>query len=58
LQEPSKTFEDKVKGKQFWHEHLNFFNVESFTKVLLNYFNIVDVKSNEDIIGVLCVPLN
>lgn len=53
LQVPGKTFEDKVKDKQFWHEHLNFFSVESFTKVLSNYFNIIDVKSNKDIIGVL-----
>ena len=33
--------EDTTKPKEFWHEHINFFNLESFTKLLSKYFTII-----------------
>jgi hypothetical protein len=48
------SIEDQIKNKQYWHEHINFFSPKSFTALLQPYFDIIDTKTENNCITILC----
>ena len=48
------TFEDQVRNKQFWHEHVNFYSGESFKRVLERRFEIVAFEVSPSVIQAVC----
>lgn len=49
--------EDVTILKELWHEHINFFNMKSFTTFLSNYFEILHTETSDIHIRVICKDL-
>ena len=44
---------EKIENKEFWHEHINCFTMESFSNLLSKYFKII-AKKEDKFLHVLC----
>lgn len=44
---------DKTENKEFWHEHINCFTMESFSNLLSKHFKII-AKKEDKFLHVLC----
>jgi hypothetical protein len=47
------TLEDRVHNKQFWHEHQNFFTVNSFKTIIPSSLELITENVTEQVIQVL-----
>ena len=44
---------EKTENKEFWHEHINCFTMESFSNLLSKHFKII-AKKEDKFLHVLC----